>query len=249
MSDDSQKILPILKARPADLAAHALVVGDPDRAAAAADLLDNAQEVGHFREFRTFTGTYQGKRITISSHGVGVSGASVCFEELFQGGVKTIIRAGTCGAMKAGIKDGDSIIGTGAIREDGTSPDLLPLAYPAIADRRVTAALVEAAQAQGYAEPHEGIVLTKAFFYEGVLPSSVGQWLEIGANVVCIEMEFATLLVIASLRGARAGGLFTSDGNMTEEPDPLTYDPHRTVVKQGVETMLKVALSALAQLD
>jgi uridine phosphorylase len=246
---DTEKVLPILKARPADLAARALVVGDPERAAAAAALLDDAQEVGHFREYRTFTGSYQGKRITISSHGVGGAGASVCFEELSQGGVKTIIRAGTCGAMKAGIKDGDFIIGTGAIREDGTSPALMPLAYPAIADRQVTAAVIEAAREHGRPEPHEGIVLTQGFFYDGVMPPLVGQWLAIGANVVCVEMEFATLLVIASLRGMRAGGLFTSDGNMTEEADPLTYDPHRTVVKQGVETMLKVALSALAQLD
>jgi len=246
---DAEKTLPILKVRPADLAARALVVGDPERAAAAAALLDDAQEVGHFREYRTFTGSYQGKRITISSHGVGGAGASVCFEELSQGGVKTIIRAGTCGAMKAGIKDGDFIIGTGAIREDGTSPALMPLAYPAIADRQVTAAVIEAAREHGRPEPHEGIVLTQGFFYDGVMPPLVGQWLEYGANVVCVEMEFATLLVIASLRGMRAGGLFTSDGNMTEEADPLTYDPHRTVVKQGVETMLKVALSALAQLD
>jgi len=113
----------------------------------------------------------------------------------------------------------------------------------------VTAAVIEAAREHGRPEPHEGIVLTQGFFYDGVMPPLVGQWLEYGANVVCVEMEFATLLVIASLRGMRAGGLFTSDGNMTEEADPLTYDPHRTVVKQGVETMLKVALSALAQLD
>ncbi|MEJ2151139.1 MAG: hypothetical protein P8Z40_16945 [Chloroflexota bacterium] len=46
---DAEKTLPILKVRPADLAARALVVGDPERAAAAAALLDDAQEVGHFR--------------------------------------------------------------------------------------------------------------------------------------------------------------------------------------------------------
>jgi uridine phosphorylase len=246
---DSPKILPILKVRPADLAPRALVVGDPARAAAAAELLDDATEIGFFREYRTFTGTYQGKHITISSHGVGGAGASICFEELFQGGVRTIIRAGTCGAMKPGIKDGDFIIGTGAIREDGTSPSLLPLTYPAIADRAVTTALIEAAHAHGRPQPHEGIVLTQGYFYEGVMPPLVNQWLDYGANVICVEMEFATLLVIASLRGARAGGLFTSDGNMTEESDPLTYDPHRTVVTEGVETMLKVALNALARLD
>jgi uridine phosphorylase len=93
------KPLPILKTRPSDLASHALVVGDPKRVALAAELLTNPEEVGYFREYRTFTGEFAAKRVTISSHGVGEAGASVCFEELIQGGVKTIIRAGTCGVI------------------------------------------------------------------------------------------------------------------------------------------------------
>ena len=124
------KLLPNLKTRPSDLASHALVVGDPERAALAAELLTNAEEVGYFREYRTFTGEFAAKRVTISSHGVGAAGASVCFEELMQGGVKTIIRAGTCGAMRKGIKDGELVIGTGAIREDGTSERLMPNTIP-----------------------------------------------------------------------------------------------------------------------
>jgi uridine phosphorylase len=246
---ESKNLLPILRVSPADIAEHSLVVGDPARAAEAAKLLDNAEEKGYFREYRTFTGQYNGKPITISSHGVGAAGASVCFEELIQGGAKTIIRAGTCGAMKKGIKDGEFIIGTGAIREDGASPDLMPLPYPAIADRHVTDALLNAANTRGHANPYEGIILTLGFFYDGVMPSRVDYWLEIGANVVAVEMEFATLLVIANMRGVRAGGLFTSDGNMTEESDPLTYDPHRTAVKEGVDNMIKIALDALSRLD
>ncbi len=62
---------------------------------------------------RIFTGTYNGTPITICSHGVGSAGASVAFHELFVGGVKTIMRAGTCGAMQKSIKDGDVIIATG----------------------------------------------------------------------------------------------------------------------------------------
>ena len=243
------QILPVLKINPADVAERALVVGDPLRAAEAAELLDNPVELGFFREYRTFAGEYKGKAITIASHGVGAGGASVCFEELAQAGVKTIIRAGTCGAMKAGIKDGEFIIGTGAIREDGVSDRLLPLSYPAIADRHVTAALVAAAQDQGYAEPHEGMILTRGFFYDGALPNKVPFWLKTGANVVAVEMEFAVLLTIASIRGLRAGGLFTSDGNMVEESDLQTYDPHRTVVEEGVVNMIKVALDALSRIN
>jgi uridine phosphorylase len=245
---DPDKHLPLLKTRPSDLASHALVVGDPKRAAFAAELLTNAEEVGCFREYRTFTGEFAAKRVTISSHGVGGAGASICFEELMQGGVKTIIRAGTCGAMRKGIKDGELIIGTGAIREDGTSERLMPIAYPAIADRHVISALETAAAAQDYAKLHEGIILTHSHFYHGILPSTLDMWLKADVNVCAIEMELATLLIVAGLHGVRAGGIFTSDGNLTQEADPTEYDPHRNVVEEGVSTMLKIALDALARL-
>jgi uridine phosphorylase len=240
--------LPILKVKIFDLTPLALVVGDPIRAAAAAEFLEDVKEVGNFREYRTFTGTYSGVPITISSHGVGAAGASICFEELIQGGVTTIIRAGTCGAMVAGIKDGETIIGTGAIRDDGASDKLLPLEYPAIADRHVVAALEEATAERSSSPVHTGIILTQSYFYDGVLPSSVSFWLKNNLNVYAVEMEFATLLIIASLRGVRGGGIFTSDGNMTEEADPKTYDPHRTVVKKGTENMIQIGLDALKNL-
>lgn len=245
---DAHNPLPVLRVKPDDLAELALVVGDPVRAAAAAELLDEAVELGYFREYRTFAGTYNGQRVTISSHGVGASGASICFDELMQAGVKNIIRAGTCGAMKKGIKDGELILGLGAIREDGTSERLIPMEYPAVADRKVVAALEAAAEAQGVSSLHEGIVLTQSHFYHGILPSTTEMWLHSNANVCAVEMELATLLIVASLHGVRAGGILTSDGNMTEEDDPTEYDPHRTVVREGVNTMLKVALDALTRL-
>ena len=38
------------------------------------------------------------------------------------------------------------------------------------------------------------------------------------------------------------------NGNLTKEADPTEYDPHRSVVEEGVSTMLKIALDALARL-
>jgi len=225
------------------------VVGDPARAAQAAQLLTDPDEVGHNREYRTFAGTYAGIPLTICSHGIGGPAASICFKELFQGGVKTIIRAGTCGALVETIDDGQLVLATGAIREDGTSPSLIPLAYPAIADRHIVQALEESAAEQGYNSLHTGIVLTQSYLYPDLLPTTTELWMEAGA--VCLEMELATLLVIAGLHGVRAGGIFTSDGNLArrEAPDleSSAYDPHRDIVTHGVQTMLTIALEALAR--
>lgn len=241
---DRNKRLPTLRVYARDLSSHALVVGDPQRAADAARLLNKPEEIANFREFRTFTGEYAGKRITICSHGIGSAGASVCFDELFRGGVQTVIRAGTCGAMVEDIQDGELVVATGAIREDGTTPQLVPLAYPAVADRHVIAALEAAAKR--HTGLHVGLVLTQAHFYPGLLPSTLDLWQRAGA--LCVEMELAALLVAAGLHGVRAGGIFTSDGNVARDPDPYRYNPHRDVVSQGIQTMLGIALEALSRL-
>jgi uridine phosphorylase len=237
-------LLPVMKVLSGDLARRALVVGDPQRAGEAARLLEEARLVGSNREYVTYTGKYAGEALTVCSHGVGAAGASVCFTELLQGGVEVIIRAGTCGALKAEIEDGSLVIGTAAIREDGTSDQLVPLAYPAFAEAGVVQALEKAASAQGKA--YLGVILTQAHLYPGLLPSTIDLWCKAGAAAV--EMEYAALLVIASLHSARAGGIFTSDGNLVRKQAALStdnYNPHREVVAQGVQRMLRIALDAL----
>ena len=158
--------------------------------------------------------------------------------------------------MAKEIEDGEFIIATASVRDDGTTPQLVPLSYPAVADYQVVAALQAAAVAEGFSKPNIGIARTTAAFYPGVLSSDVQTWMD--ARVIAVEMELATLLVIASLRGARAGGLFVSDGNVArgleaaiggQTLDPFAYNPHREVVHQGVQVMLKVALEALVRLD
>ena len=132
--------LPNIKVFPRDLASSALVVGDPDRVREATELLTDVREIGRNREYVTVTGVYRGRRLTVGSHGVGAGGANVYFMELLRGGIRTFIRAGTCGALDPGIEDGELIVVTGAVREDRATDELMPVAYPAISDRDVLAA-------------------------------------------------------------------------------------------------------------
>ena len=236
--------LRILRVRPSQIAKRALVVGEPKRAAAAAALLENAEEVGSYREYVTYTGQYKGKRVTIASHGVGGAGASVAFHELFEAGVTSVIRAGTCGAAIRGL-----IVATGAVRTDGTSEKLVPLAYPAVADYRIVHALREAAATNGYPDPPTGIVLTKSFLYPGIIESDREMWFE-KAGIVAVEMELATLLVMAGIRGVRAGGILASDeGLEAQNSEQSGYDPFHRGLIESTEAMLPVALDALVALE
>ncbi|HVR33332.1 MAG TPA: purine-nucleoside phosphorylase, partial [Acidimicrobiia bacterium] len=172
---------PVLRVTPGEIPERALVVGDPERAERVAARLDDARELGRFREYVTFAGRHRGTEVAVASHGVGAPGAALCFEELHQAGVTRIIRAGTCGGLQHDVADGDLVIATGAIREDGLTSGLVPATFPALATVDVVTALRAAASASG--QPvHEGVVLTGAVFYShDVLGSPLALWAKTGA--------------------------------------------------------------------
>ncbi len=245
MTDDA---LPLTRLAPADVARRVLVVGDPGRAARAAELLADARTIGDNREYVTYAGRFEGRPICVTSHGVGAAGAALAFEELARGGAKVLIRAGTCGAVAGGIADGDAVIATGAVRDEGLTPRLVPLGYPALAHHEVIAAL-SAAAAQAGGPTHTGLVLTSDLFYPS---EALGQDWHVwqASRVAAVEMEAAALFVIAALHGAKAGGIFTVDGNPTLAAEDMSeYDPHREVVAGGVDRILRVALEALVRVE
>lgn len=229
------------------VSSRALVVGDPERADKSAEFLSDPLTIWDKREYRVITGGYRGQRITIASHGVGASGAAVMFERLFKGGVKIIIRAGTCGALVAGVPDGGIIIGTGAIRADGITQNMIPMEYPAVSNCQITQILQETAKKLKHGISSAGIILTDGLYFPyPYIESRIDMWAELGA--VAIEMEFATLLIQASIHKARAGGIFVTDGNVIEEPDPWAVNPEQEVIARGKEKMIEIALEALVKL-
>lgn len=242
----AKNVLPLLRADPDDIASRVLVVGDPDRAADAARLLDKPRRVGANREYLTLTGEFGGQRISVASHGVGAAGAGICFEELARAGAQTLIRAGTCGAVDDRLEDGQLVIATGAVREEGLTPKLIPLSYPALAHHELVVALQAAAERAGV-DAACGLALTEDRFYPS---SALGQDWSVwkASQISVVEMEAAALFVIAQLHGLRAGALLTVDGNPTRSAQDMSeYDPHRQVVTDGKQQMLEIALDALSR--
>ena len=60
-----------LHLRPEQLADRVILVGDPGRVETVAAHFDSRECEVSSREFHTITGTYQGKRITVQSTGIG----------------------------------------------------------------------------------------------------------------------------------------------------------------------------------
>lgn len=243
LADDVR--LPHLRAFAGDIAPRVLVVGDPARARRAGELLDDAREVGSNREYVTLSGTYGGQSVSVCSHGVGSAGAAICFEELARAGASRMVRAGTAGGMQPGVRDGAVVVGTAAVRDEGVTPRLVPLGFPAAADPDLTRALVDAAADCGV-PVHTGVVLTSDTFYPlPVLGDELALWARAGC--VAVEMELSVLLVLGALHGFEAGGVFAIDGNPLAAADTAMsgYDPDRDVVARAVDAALTTALRAL----
>lgn len=238
---------PILRVRPADVSGNVLVCGDPERAKDIAKRFENSQLVAGWREYFTYTGVYKGTRITACSHGVGAAGAAIAFEELIRAGAKTIVRVGTCGSYLPNVRSGALIIAHAATREDGVTPELVPMAFPAVADVQLVNTLVRIGQERGDVQIATGIIRTHSAFYSGVLPTAHQMWIDAGA--IGIEMDYAALLIVASLRRVRAAGIFAVDGNPAEEANMTAYNPHRQVVEDAKFKSIEIALDTLVELD
>ena len=241
-------VLPLTRIPVTQLAPNVVVVGDPERARAMGERLEDAHELARNREYVSIGGTYHGVPVTVVSHGVGGPGAGVAFEELCRGGAHRIIRAGTAGGLQPEVSDGAVVVVTAAVREDGLSDLLVPPGFPAVADARLTVALEDAARSAGVGDDrlHRGVVYSNAAFYShDVLGSRLELWQRAGC--VAVEMEAAALFVIAGLHGVAAAAVLAVDGNplATDDTSMEGYDPFRDVVREAVATVVTAALEAV----
>nr|WP_320037689.1 nucleoside phosphorylase [uncultured Bacteroides sp.] len=122
-----------LHVKPEQLADKVILVGDPGRVATVAAHFDNKEFEVESREFRTITGTYKGKRITVLSTGIGCDNIDIVVNELdalanidfntreekkeFRS--LELVRIGTCGGLQPNTPVGTYICSQKSIGFDG----------------------------------------------------------------------------------------------------------------------------------
>lgn len=193
-------------------AEYAILTGDPGRVQSIAQMLESPEFVVSRREYTTWAGTINNRRVLVTSHGIGGPSTAICVEELSQIGVHTMIRVGTCGGMAREVKAGDLVIANAAVRHEGTSREYLPIEFPAVSDYNVTTALIQAAR-ESAQKAHVGVVHCKDSFYGQHRPDAspvsyrlLNFWQAcIKGGCLASEMESATLFAVAASKGLRAG--------------------------------------------
>jgi uridine phosphorylase len=200
-----------IKCGKGDVARYVLLPGDPARVKVIASLWDESRKVAENRQYVTYTGKVSGVDISTMSTGIGGPSAAIAVEELARCGADTFIRVGTCGGYQKEQNIGDIAIATGAVRWEGTTPQYVPLAYPAVSTPEMVMALVEAAERVGLSY-HVGITKSGDSLYAGMAFGGYQQsWMKnveadfIRSNVISAEMEASTIFTLANLFRLRAG--------------------------------------------
>lgn len=220
-----------------------LVCGAPERAALIAEYLDQPTPLEKNREYHSYVGRFQGKDILVVSHGVGAAGATICFQELIDVGARAIIRVGTAGGLQDNSKIGDIVIASGTVRNEGVTPQMVPVAYPALPDLELTSSLVRTFSEMK--APHTvGVVLTSDLFYPALLDPT---WeLYQRARVVAVEMECSALFITGQLRDVKTAAVLALDGNPLKWKDGM-YDPNSAGLDAAIRTSISASLKALAE--
>ena len=252
---------PITGCRPGDVAAHVFVCGDPARVESLASGWKAVREVCRVREYRIVSGELDGLRVSAASTGIGAPSTAILVEELVKLGAHTFLRVGNSGGLAPELELGDLVVTTGAVRDDGTSRTYVVPEYPALADHRIVAALLDAARERGV-RCHAGITWSLDAFYarnaildpDGRLRSmsAGGYWTHAleeriadmrAAHVLNCEMESGCLLTLASLFRARAGCICVVS-DRTPWPGPAALDLDRNMaraIEVAHAAMLRVA--------
>ncbi len=122
-----------LHLKPEDISDKVVLVGDPGRVDTVAEFFDSIEKTVSNREFKTITGTYKGKRLTVTSTGIGTDNIDIVVNELDalvnidlktrtekpEKKRLTLVRLGTSGALQPEIELGSFVMTEISIGFDG----------------------------------------------------------------------------------------------------------------------------------
>ncbi len=236
-----------VKLREGDVGRYVILPGDPGRCEQIAKLFDDYYFVNYNREYKTYTGTLNGVKVSVCSTGIGGPSAAIAMEELHMLGADTFIRTGTCGGINLDVQADDVVIASGAIRFEHTSLEYAPIEYPAVANFDVTCCLKKAADFLGYRN-HVGIVQCKDAFYGQHSPEKSPVYYELlnkwdswkRLGVLASEMESAALFVVADALHCRCGSCFHVVWNQEREAaglDQRMTEDTSSATKTAVEAL------------
>ncbi|RHP35069.1 purine-nucleoside phosphorylase [Lachnotalea sp. AF33-28] len=227
------------EAKNGDIAQTVLMPGDPLRAKFVAE--NYLQDVTCFNTVRNmlgFTGTYNGKKVSVMGGGMGIPSIGIYSYELFHFyGVEQIIRIGSAGGLSDDVRVHDLVMGMGACTDSNYASQFgLPGAFAPVADFGLLRSAVHAAESRGISYKVGNLVSSDVFYNDNFNVNEA--WKKMGC--LAVEMEAAGLYMNAARCGKKALCLVTvSDHIFTGES--LSANERQTSFRDMMEVALEIA--------
>lgn len=227
-------------AKMGDIAETVLLPGDPLRAKFIAEnFLTDPVQFNSVRNMFGYTGTYEGKKVSVMGTGMGCASIGIySYELIHMYGVKNLIRIGSCGAMKEEVKLGDIVMAAGASTDTNYAHQYqLPGTFSAVASYGLLSKAVEEAEKNQFPYVVGNVVSSDVFYGE---TEEWKIWAKMG--VLAAEMESFALYCNAARAGVHALAIFTVSDSMVSHEE-MSAQERQT----GFTSMMKVALGVAAK--
>ena len=234
---------PHIAAQPGDFAKTVLMPGDPLRAQFIADtFLQDVRQVTAVRGMLGFTGTYEGRPISVMGSGMGMPSIGIYSYELFKFyGVENIVRIGSAGSYTDKAKLFDVVLAAGAVSESSYARTQSGFeGHITFPSRELNEKLRASAQKLGI-PLIEGNIHSSDVFYRQPSDAKPTYWekLRDEQGCVCVEMESFALFANAQVLGKHAACLLTISDSFVS-PEATTAEQRQ----KSFTNMMKVALGA-----
>ena len=228
---------PHIEADPKDIAPLVLLPGDPLRAKFIAQTyLDDVKLVTQVRNMLGYTGSFNSKRVSVLSSGMGMPSMAIYATELVRAyKVKTILRVGSCGSIDDELNIGQVVATMGASTDSNMNRARFGgFDFAATADFEMLTDWVRCAELMG-ADIRVGNVLTSDTFYHSSndiydLCRSLG--------ILAVEMEAAALYRVAAEHRISALAVMTVSDHVLKQ-EAMSPADRETQFKSMAEISLK----------
>lgn len=223
-------------AKKGDIAETILLPGDPLRAKFIAEnFLEDVTQFNGVRNMFGYTGTYNGKRVSVMGTGMGCASIGIYSYELIHFyGVKNLIRVGSCGAMDPKLNLYDIVLGIGSSTDTNYAHQYnLPGTYSATASFDLLSKAKQIAD-ENNINTVVGNILSSDIFYNAD-PESWKKWAKMG--VLAAEMESYALYCNAAVAGVNALTILTVSDSIVNHQETTPEEREK-----GFTNMMKIAL-------
>ncbi|WP_225047878.1 purine-nucleoside phosphorylase [Lacticaseibacillus kribbianus] len=228
-----------IEAQPGAIADVVLLPGDPLRAQYIAEhYFDQPERYNTVRNAFGYTGTYQGRRVSVQATGMGIPSIGIYATELIQDyGVQTLIRVGTTGGLAPDVHVRDLVLAQGASTDSSIILNTFGagIYYSPLADFGLLRLADQLAEDAGQ-KVHVGNVLGEDRFYN----DEIDRTKLCDYGVLASEMETPALYLLAAKYHRRALSILTVSNHLVTGEE-TTAEERQTSFDDMIRLALAVA--------